>query len=166
VIEIAADKRFFSFLADSPAGIDVVKGDARLSLEATPDDSFDLLVLDAFSSDTVPVHLITKEAIQLYDRVLRPGGVMVFNVSNRFYDLPGSVVATARAAGLAATARGYAPAPEAVDRYAAQPSSWVVAGTSDAIAGFADLGWTAPEHPGPVLTDDFADLLQLLRPLR
>ena len=129
VIMIAADERFFSYLGDSPADIGVVKGDARLSLEAAPDDSFDLLVLDAFSSDMVPVHLITEEAIELYDRVLRPGGVMVFNVSNRFYDLPGSVAATARAAGLAATAREYGPTPEAVDRYAAQPSSWVAAGT-------------------------------------
>jgi SAM-dependent methyltransferase len=97
VIAIAAESRFFSYLADSPATIDIVKGDARLSLQAAPDDSYDLLFLDAFSSDTLPLHLVTKEAIELYDRVLRPGGVMVFNVSNRFYDLPGSVAATARA---------------------------------------------------------------------
>lgn len=90
----------------------------------------------------------------------------MFNVSNRFYDLPGSVAATARAAGLAATAREYGPTPEIEARSAAQPTSWVVAGAPAAVAGFADLGWTEPGGPGPVLTDDFADLLQLLRPFR
>lgn len=166
VITIATERRFFSYLADSSAAIDIVKGDGRLSLEAAPDDSHDLVVLDAFSSDTLPVHLITREAMELYDRVLRPGGVLVFNVSNRFYDLPGSVAATARAAGLAATAREYGPTPEIEARSAAQPTSWVVAGAPAAVAGFADLGWTEPGGPGPVLTDDFADLLQLLRPFR
>jgi hypothetical protein len=91
---------------------------------------------------------------------------MVFNVSNRFYDLPGAVAATARAAGLAALGRDYGPTPGAVERYAAQPSSWVVVGTPGAIAAFSALGWAEPSRPGPVLTDDFADLLQLLRPLR
>ena len=166
VITIATDPRYFTYLADSPAGIDIVKGDARRSLEAAPDDAFDLLVLDAFSSDTVPVHLLTKEAIELYDRVLRPGGLMAFNLSNRFYDLPGSVAATARAVGLAAAGREYDPPPEAQDRHAARASSWMVVGTSEVIAAFADLAWSEPGHPGPVLTDDFADLLQLLRPFR
>ena len=165
VITVATDTRFFSFLADSSAEVRIVKGDARRSLEAVPDDTFDLLVLDAFSSDTVPVHLVTKEAIELYDRVLRPGGVMLFNVSNRFYDLSPSVVATARAAGLAALGRDYYPTPEATGRDAAQSSAWVVVGTPDAIAGFSALGWADPGRPGPELTDDFADLLQLLRPL-
>ena len=174
VIAIATDSRFFSYLADSPATIDIVKGDARLSLQAAPDDSYDLLFLDAFSSDMVPLHLVTKEAIELYDRVLRPGGVMVFNVSNRFYDLPGSVAATARAAGLAATAREFGPTPGAVDRYAAQPSSWVVAGTPAAIAGFAALGWTDPVATwvgahrrlrGPAPADAPAEVIGLKRRL-
>jgi hypothetical protein len=166
VITIATDSRYFTYLADSPAAIDIVKGDARRSLEAAPDDAFDLLVLDAFSSDTVPVHLLTKEAIELYDRVLRTGGLMTFNLSNRFYDLPGAVAATARAAGFVAAGREYGPPPGAQDLYAARPSSWMVVGTPEAIAGFADLGWIDPGDARSVLTDDFADMLQLLRPFR
>ena len=68
--------------------------------------------------------------------------------------------------GLAAVSRDYTPTPEAVERYAAQASSWVVAGTPEAIAGLGALGWADPRDPDPVLTDDFADLLRLLRPLR
>ena len=85
-----------------------------------------MLVLDAFSSDTVPVHLLTREALSGYARLLRPGGVLLFNVSNRFYDLPGAVVATARSAGMDGASRGYRPTQVVAERYSGQASSWVV----------------------------------------
>jgi hypothetical protein len=83
--EIAAKE--FTYLSDSPAHVIVVMGDARLSLEREPSQQFDLLVLDAFSGDSIPVHLLTREAFGLYWRHLKPDGVLAVHVSNRFIDL-------------------------------------------------------------------------------
>jgi len=85
VIRFARD--YFTFLDDTPARVDVVLGDARLSLEGEPDQRFDILVLDAFSSDAIPVHLLTCEAFATYDRHLTPDGVLAVNISNRHLDL-------------------------------------------------------------------------------
>src|SRR5206468_11880817 len=85
VITIA--KRDFTFLADSAATIETPLGDARLKLEREPPQNFDVLAIDAFSSDAIPVHLITSEALALYKRHVRSGGVIAFHVTNRFLDL-------------------------------------------------------------------------------
>ena len=77
----------FTYLKDSPGRVDVVEGDARLSLEREPPQHFDLLVVDAFTSDSIPVHLMTREAVALYLRHLKPDGVLAFHVSNRYLDL-------------------------------------------------------------------------------
>ncbi|MFM9961386.1 MAG: spermidine synthase [Planctomycetaceae bacterium] len=80
-------KKHFTFLADCPAKVDVVLGDARLQLEQESPQEYDVLVLDAFSGDGVPVHLLTSEAFDLYKRHLRPNGVIAAHVSNRHLDL-------------------------------------------------------------------------------
>jgi len=85
VIEIARSE--FSFLSDTEARVDVVLGDARLSLEREPAQGFDVLLVDAFSGDSVPVHLLTLEAFELYLTHLAPGGVLAVHVSNKFLDL-------------------------------------------------------------------------------
>lgn len=85
VVEVARDG--FTYLADSPAETDVVLGDARLSLEREPPQRFDFLVLDAFSSDAIPVHLLTLEAFEIYERHLAPGAVIAVNVSNLHLEL-------------------------------------------------------------------------------
>ena len=77
----------FTFLADSGAKIEHVLGDARLSLEREPPQNYDVLVIDAFSSDSIPVHLITREALAVYLRHMKPGGVIAFHVTNRFLHL-------------------------------------------------------------------------------
>ena len=82
-----AAERYFSFLHDSRASCDVVLGDARLRLAEAPDGQFGLIVLDAFSSDAVPMHLITREAFELYFRKLTPDGVILVNMTNRYLDL-------------------------------------------------------------------------------
>ena len=89
VVGLASDPRYFSYLHDTPAPTTVVEGDGRLSLATWPSASLDVLVLDAFSSDSVPPHLLTAEAIETYVRTLKPGGVLAFNLSNRYYDLGG-----------------------------------------------------------------------------
>lgn len=77
----------FTFLSDSKAKIDVAMGDARLSLEREPDQNFDVLAVDAFSSDSIPVHLLTYESMKLYMRHLAPGGILAVHISNRYLDL-------------------------------------------------------------------------------
>jgi spermidine synthase len=94
VVDIA--RREFTYLADSDAQVQVVLGDARLSLEREPPQQFDLLAVDAFSSDAIPVHLITKEALALYLRHVKADGIVAFHVSNRFLDLVPVVARLAR----------------------------------------------------------------------
>jgi spermidine synthase len=90
----------FTYLADSPAKIEVVLGDARLALEREPVQGFDVLAVDAFSGDSIPVHLITLEAVGAYLRHMKPTGVIAFHVSNRFLDLKPVLLAIAEKHGL------------------------------------------------------------------
>ena len=77
----------FTFLKDCKAKLDIALGDARLSLEREPPQQFDVLAVDAFSGDSIPVHLLTREAFDLYFRHLKPGGVLAVHVSNKYLDL-------------------------------------------------------------------------------
>ena len=85
VLRMATDH--FTYLADSEARVEVVLGDARLSMEREAPQRFDILVLDAFTSDAIPVHLLTKEAFEIYRRHLKPDGVIVVHFTNRYFDL-------------------------------------------------------------------------------
>ena len=85
VIGIA--RNFFTYTRESAATVTIVPGDARLSLAAEPPQHFDVLVIDAFSGDAIPVHLLTREALALYRRHLAPGGVLAFHISNQYLDL-------------------------------------------------------------------------------
>lgn len=98
----AAARAWFRFLPESRAEVEVVLGDARLSLEREPPRGFDVLVLDAFSSDAVPVHLLTEEAFEHYLRHLAPGGVIAVHITNRTLDLYPVLAAHARHRGLRA----------------------------------------------------------------
>lgn len=100
VVRIAREE--FTYLRDSLAKIEIVPGDARVSLEREPDQQFDVLVVDAFSGDAVPVHLLTSEALAMYRRHVRPGGVIAFHVSNQFLDLALVVKRLADAHGMEA----------------------------------------------------------------
>ena len=100
VVDIA--RKQFSYLSDSPARIDVSMGDARLTLEQQSPQGFEMLVVDAFSGDAIPVHLLTAEAFRLYRKHLKPNGVLVVHVSNRFLNLAPVVKAGAENAGFQA----------------------------------------------------------------
>ena len=89
----------FTFLGDSKAKVDVAMGDARLSLERESPENFDVLVVDAFSSDSIPVHLLTLQAMLLYFRHLRPDGVLAVHISNRYLDLEPVLAGETRATG-------------------------------------------------------------------
>ena len=87
---------WFSYLPKCPGNVEVALGDARLSLENEPPQHFDLLVLDAFSSDAIPVHLLTKEAFEVYERHLNTNGIIAVHISNHYLDLEPVVVNLAR----------------------------------------------------------------------
>ena len=95
IVSMAEDPRLFTYLRDSRATVSTVVGDGRLRLEEAPDAAYDLIVLDAFSSDAVPVHLLTQEAFDLYASKLSPGGAIMVHVSNRYLDLEPVVAASA-----------------------------------------------------------------------
>lgn len=95
-------RQHFWFLKDTPAKTEVVIGDGRLNLEREPPQKFDLLSLDAFSSDAIPMHLITREALKAYRRHITPDGVIVFNVTNRFIRLAPLIDALAQQEGMVA----------------------------------------------------------------
>lgn len=164
---IARDPRYFRYLADCRAAmLDVVLGDARLRLREAPDRSYRLIVLDAFSSDSLPAHLITREAIRLYRSKLADGGVLAFNLSNRYLDLDPLMGRQAADAGLTCriaydldvTAREF--------QTGKQPSIWAVMAVDERDLGplAADPRWRKPRTiPGArPWTDDYSDLARYL----
>ena len=163
--QVARDPSLFTFLRDARGSVDVRVGDGRLLVAAEADASTDLLMLDAFTSDALPVHLITAEAHRDAYRILRPSGLMAIHVSNRYSDLEPPVAAAMEAAGFNVVRRVYAPTADEVEA-GATVSHWLVGGRpgeSDAVlAALAARGWSSP-RVGEPLTDDFADLLRYLR---
>ncbi len=164
VADVAADTRYFTYLADAAGEVEVRIGDGRLLLEREGDASLDLVMLDAFSSDAIPVHLITQEALADALRTLRPAGLLAVHVSNRYYDLAPVVAAAAQRLGLTILERQYVPAPEDAAN-GAGISDWLVAARSpEQLAGFMHRGWVQPRVADHPVTDDYADLLHHLRP--
>jgi predicted membrane-bound spermidine synthase len=100
VERIAREPHWFTYLSSAKGKVDVVIGDGRLALAAEADRLFDVIILDAFSSDSAPTHLLTREALEIYLRKLKPNGFLVFNTSNRHIDLSAVVVSAAQSLGL------------------------------------------------------------------
>ncbi len=160
VIGIA--RRDFSYLKDSDATIEIALGDARLSLEREPPQKFDVLAIDAFSSDAIPVHLITKEAMAVYLRHMKPDGVIAFHVTNRYLDLVPVVEGIAHELGLGTLwidDDGTLPL--------ASSSSWILVATDPARLSDPKLKEAAseivPRRDWRVWTDDFNNLVQVLK---
>ncbi len=162
VVDIARNPKYFTYLANCAVTPKIVLGDARLSLEGVPAGTYDLLILDAFSSDSIPAHLLTKEALGIYLRALKPGGILAFHLSNRYYDLVPPVAATARSLGLTAVSVNALATPEAQDKFAAANSTWLIAGQIGDVTPFLDLQFTLSPGGGYVLTDDYSDLTRSL----
>ena len=155
-------RNYFTYLGDSEATIEIALGDARLSLEREVSQQFDLLAIDAFSSDAIPVHLITSEAVAIYLKHMKPGGIIAYHVTNRFLDLVPVVQALADAHGLHATwVRD-----EGEDPLASR-SDWVLLSRDEEILDRPRIAEAATEivpHPEWRLwTDDFNNLVQVLK---
>jgi len=167
VERIARDERYFTFLSESPAPVRVILGDARLSLVHAPEAGYDLLVFDAFGSDAIPVHLVTREAVALYLKKLAPGGVLVFNLSNRYLRLLPVLGNLAADAGLAALFQEDLDVTPELVRDGKLPSRWVVMARDpkDFGALARDPRWQIlpPAPDRPVWTDDFSNILSVFR---
>ena len=151
----------FSFLDQCAAQAPVLIGDARLELAKLPDDSLDLLVVDAFSSDAIPLHLLTSEALDGYDRVLAPDGLLLMHISNRFVRLEPVLDALAKEKGLVTAVRHDVPA-----RFTTvYPSGWVaLARNPRSLAAVTSAEqWDALDPAeGQAWTDDYASLIPYL----
>jgi hypothetical protein len=168
VERMARDTTLFTYLHDAPVPTPVVLGDGRLSLAREPAGRFDLLVLDAFSSDAIPVHLATREAVALYVSRLAPGGIVAFHVSNRYLDLGAVLGAIAAEAGLAARER--ADVGPQYDSWVLSTrrlsSQWVALARTEAeLAGLDTARWRPVVRAASVRpwTDDWSNLLAVFR---
>jgi hypothetical protein len=168
IARIASDPRFFTYLRDCRAeATEIVLGDARLRLREAPDHAFALIVFDAFSSDSLPVHLLSREAIKLYRSKLAARGVLAFNLSNRYLDLDPVLGRQAVDAGLACRIDYDIVVSPEEKQSGKQPSIWaVMAESENDLAGLA-IGprWRMPRlrSTSAVWTDDFSDLASYLR---
>lgn len=167
VARVAQDTTYFTFLARSAAdSLNMRLGDARLSLEREPAGQYGVLVLDAFSSDAIPTHLLTHEAFAAYQRVLAPEGLLLVHISNRYFDLRRVIAAAAASIGWRAhewsdTRRE--PSDDATGRY---PSEWMLL-TAAGVTLPTGGSWEPSAKPsGAAWSDDRTNLMATLRVLQ
>ena len=171
VADIARDPNRFTFLSRCLPNVPVVIGDARLTLERERPAAIDLLVVDAFSSDSIPMHLLTREAFQTYRRKLAGNGLLLVHISNRHLDLK-PVIAAAASDGWTARLRYYRPSPEDIAHNQYTSSMWVAMSPSPATLAHLEAAnagaWQKLEgRPGfTPWTDDYASVLPVLRALQ
>jgi spermidine synthase len=163
IVRIAFDPSKFSFVRGCAKGrVSVTLGDARQSLEKVPDHSYDLLLVDAFSSDSVPTHLLTAEAMRTCLRVIKPDGVVLLHLSNRNLELEGPAAASMRLAGRA---------PVQQDYFTSAPSVYVESGAQAILAArdrdslrpfIARSDWRPTTHEARPWTDDYINVFGAL----
>jgi SAM-dependent methyltransferase len=162
-LDVQIAKEEFTFLSDSAAQIDLVSGDARLSLEGEAPQEFDALVVDAFSSDSIPVHLLTREAFELYFRHVKPDGLLAIHVSNQYLNLTPVVEAAA------ASLKKEAVIINNNDDHAqgVYAASWIVLGNSPAFYGHQKIEESGtilpPARQGDLWTDNYSSLFRILK---
>jgi hypothetical protein len=166
VDQVAARSGLFRELPHCAPQAKVVLGDGRLSLERGPAHRFDLLILDAFSSDAIPVHLVTREAFVSYVRVLKPHGAIALHITNRYFDLAPIIARVAPEAGLVAYDWDFKPPPR-TDFAILSVSHWIVLARNPADLGAiaTDGHWTRriADPKVRLWTDDYSNLLAALR---
>ena len=164
---IAFNPKYFSYLRDCPPTKRIILGDARLSLTQAPDGAYDYIILDAFSSDAIPVHLMTREALQLYLRKLAPGGSIAFHISNRYLNLEPVVVELARDARLAGIVGADTAITSAQTMSFKMNSKWIVLSrrAKDHAVLALQPGWRvlAPKSDVALWTDDFSNVFSVFR---
>lgn len=157
VVDLA--KVEFRYLRESPANIEIEAGDARLALEREEPQNFDVLAVDAFSGDSIPVHLMTVEAFRLYQRHLKPGGVLALHITNKHLDLAPVVQRLASNAGMPAVLIHNSSDTNNIIHYA----SWVILTRDPAITKRLSYLASPIKGKAPLWTDDYSNLLRTLR---
>ncbi len=166
VVRIANETRYFSYLRDCRAKLDIVPGDARLSMEREVESNasrqFDVLAVDAFSGDAIPVHLLTKEAFRIYLRELKDGGVLAVHISNQYLDLRPVLWRQAQEYGLT-----FAYFHASNDPPFNGMSDWVLLTRNKEVLTAPAIAEATVPHseftPPPLWTDDYSNLFQVLR---
>ncbi len=165
VVDIA--RREFTFLADTPAKTDLVMGDGRLSLEREPPRGYDVLGIDAFSGDSIPMHLVTREAMALYARHIKPDGVIVFQATNRYIDLLPVVKRLAAEVGMEAINISDSPDADSGPEYWYSSTDQVVVTRNRKLLEWpriAEVAEEIEERPElPTFTDAHHNLLRILK---
>ena len=165
VVSIARSREYFTYISDcAQAPYEIVLGDARLKLRGAPDGGYSMIVLDAFSSDSIPVHLMTQQALDLYLSKLTANGLLVFHISNRNLDLSPVVAALAHSRNLSCLGL-FDLAPSQTK--GKDPSQWVVLARNP-----KDYGQLIAEPMARIMTstdaqqvwtDDFSNILSVFR---
>ncbi len=154
-------RNLFTYFRDAPVAIPVIAGDARISLEHEAPNNFDILVIDAFSGDAIPLHLITTQALALYQKHMAPGGIIAFHVSNQFIHLAPEVKALSQTAGLDAVLIN-SPNDESKGYYS---STWVLLTRRKDFQQQTDVviaRSSFPEMKAKAWTDDYSSILPLM----
>ena len=157
---------FFSFLNDTPARVEVVQGDARISLENEASQAYDLLALDVFSSDAIPVHLLTLEAFEIYLRHLAPDGMLIVHITNNHLDLRPVIWNIGQALGLRVVSLNVLKIPK--NRSMAHPSRLMALSRNPALFDFPEIAAAADTMESfstdmRLWTDDYSNLFQVLK---
>jgi len=163
VVRVATDPRYFTFLSACTPHAPIIIGDARLTVMREPDGIFDVLLIDAFSSDAIPVHLLTREAIAGYFTKLAAGGIVVMHISNRHMELRSVLAAIAMSENLAGAGLLYRKSPEDAGEPGKDTEAVVLARSPDQIEQLVDAGWQ-PFNPRSAdgvraWTDDYANII-------
>jgi spermidine synthase len=153
----------FTYLRDSLAVVEIILGDARLSLEREAAQNYDVLVVDAFSGDSIPIHLLTREALQQYLRHIKKDGILALHISNRYIDLKPVIQRLAEKVGMEAIAVNTAGNPET----GAEAADWVLLSATRETLEKPPLqgaGKVFPQTPDVRMwTDDYSSFFRLLK---
>src|SRR3984893_3640590 len=161
IVRIARDPALFSFLAECRPDVPIMLGDARLTLAQASDAAYDLIIVDAFSSDAIPIHLLTREAMAIYLAKLKPHGLIVMHVSNRHLELASVVAGIAAANGLVTLVSDAPHNDQPSEPYKFGSTVAVVARERedfDPLARSSDWELTAPDPKQWVWTDDYSNV--------
>ncbi|MEM7460529.1 MAG: fused MFS/spermidine synthase, partial [Pseudomonadota bacterium] len=162
VAKYAKDPQHFTYLSECTPEAPIILGDGRLNLAAEPEGTFDLLLIDAFSSDSVPAHLLTVEALDLYLSRLSDDGLLVMHISNRHMDLSKIVARIADHLNVPARFQFYIPAEDVANDFAVSASQVAILAKTDAVlAEFeANPGWAVLESDGRrPWSDDYSSVI-------
>jgi len=167
IARLARDARYFTYLQDTPANVKIILGDGRLSLAHAPNHHYDLIFIDAFSSDAIPTHLLTLEALSIYQSKLLPSGVLVLHLSNRYLDLEPVVGRLVQAAGSSGLIREDTRRTKQLVASGGDLSTWAAVASRASFLGSLrdDQRWRPlrVREGVPLWTDDFSNIFSVFR---